>query len=171
MHAERAGLPRQSPRAPRMKTGTWNRLQSFGMPVASGQRGGTEERGRAVHFEIHERLEPRELGAIPQDAHGTAHEEVPRHAHIPMGDSSQGLGTDEVFGPYGLAVYQQRGRYVELFPRKKKCFRKKERKCVRERLVSREMIYFAGAAAEWGVMDGGGSMGLCMEAADVPRRR
>ncbi len=36
-----------------------------------------------------------------------------------MGDSSQGFGTDEVFGPYGQAVYQQRGRYVELFPKKK----------------------------------------------------
>jgi hypothetical protein len=87
-----------------------------------------------------------------------------------MGDSSQGLGTDKVFGPYGLAVYQQRGRYVELFPKKKKSFRKKGKK-MREGMVSREMIYFAGAAAEWGVMDGGGSMGLCMEAADVPRRR
>jgi hypothetical protein len=36
-----------------------------------------------------------------------------------MGDGLQGFG-NEGLGPYGLAVYQQRGRYVDLFPKQNK---------------------------------------------------
>ena len=44
-----------------------------------------------VRFEIHERLEPRELGSIPKDAHDAAHERVPGHTHVIVGESLHGF--------------------------------------------------------------------------------
>lgn len=79
------------------------------------------------------------------DADDTAKEGVPRHAHVPGGDGLQGFG-DDLLGPYRLAVYQQRDRYVGLFV----FFLAK--KLIREQaILSGQEIknIFAGAAEEW----------------------
>lgn len=75
-------------------------------------------RVRYVRFEIEEGLEPRELRLVVEDAHGATNEGVPRHAHVPRRDKLQEFG-DELFGPYRLTIYQQRGRYVDLEEKKK----------------------------------------------------
>lgn len=75
--------------------------QTAGVPY--GQRGLQEMarrdfggRGRdgkpCVRFEIHERLEPRELGLIRKDAQDAAYEWVPGHAHVKVGQCQHGFG-------------------------------------------------------------------------------
>ena len=66
-----------------------------------------------ARFEIEEGLEPRELRRVVEDAHGATNKGVPRHAHVPQREKLQGFG-DKLFGPYRLAIYQQRGRNVDL---------------------------------------------------------
>jgi hypothetical protein len=44
-----------------------------------------------LRFEIQERLEPREVGTVSEDTHGTTYEWIPRHAHVPKGDVLQEL--------------------------------------------------------------------------------
>ena len=50
-----------------------------------------EGRDGTVRFEIHERLEPRELGFIPKDAQDAAYEWVPGHTHVKVGESLHGF--------------------------------------------------------------------------------
>jgi hypothetical protein len=98
----------------KLKQTAYSTRERLGGELCQGWGGKGSEKA-SVRFEIHEWLEPRELGSIREYAHDAADEGVAGHAHVPGGYALQELW-DQLRGQQPLAVYQQRGWYVELFP-------------------------------------------------------